>query len=482
MSDMKRQSISLNNYNLTTKQYNGKDYLVVPVVMMRDGVHSGSHGALRHTTEELSKFVDSWNGIPVTVTHPKVKGAFVSANSPEVLEQFSVGQVFETYIDEDKLKGYAYIEESRLSAINITALAAIKNNQPLDVSVGVFNDEIAQKGEWKGKAYVAIATNYRPDHLALLPGQSGACSWSDGCGIRANQKKEDMEEYKSKDPKKMLAVNTILFPEPKGLQLNELGYEELRHIVQKKLNSMDTALETFYLEELFKDYLVFKVCEGTQDDIFYRQNYQIKEDNTVELIAERQKVKKEINYININEKGETQMSEKKQPCCPEKVTKLINHEMTAYTESDREWLNAVESDRLDKMFPTDVQANEEPITDEKIKETISGYEAEQIIGLLPDSLKANVESGLEILTQKRNEKVQLILDNSKEGTWEKEELTAMSDSLLDKLVKTVPIKEEKTVVDYSGMGLGTKRTKPQVNAGTEDEILLPAGIKLEKEN
>ena len=44
------------------------------------------------------------------------------------------------------------------------------------------------KGNYMGKSYTYIAKNYRPDHLAVLPDNSGACSISDGCGVLVNQR------------------------------------------------------------------------------------------------------------------------------------------------------------------------------------------------------------------------------------------------------------------------------------------------------
>src|SRR5690606_20175922 len=37
-------------------------------------------------------------------------------------------------------------------------------------------------GELNGKPYTAKQVNLRPDHVALLPGEVGACSIADGCG------------------------------------------------------------------------------------------------------------------------------------------------------------------------------------------------------------------------------------------------------------------------------------------------------------
>ena len=56
-------AMQANNYSLRTEVYEGKEHLVVPVVMMVEGVHNGSHGPILHTIEELGKFPGAWNGI-----------------------------------------------------------------------------------------------------------------------------------------------------------------------------------------------------------------------------------------------------------------------------------------------------------------------------------------------------------------------------------------------------------------------------------
>ena len=99
----------LAQYETRTEMLNGAEHLVVPVVMMVEGVHSGSHGPIFHSIDELGRFTESWNGIPVTVNHREdAEGHFISANSPEVLER-SVGRIFNTCVEGDKLKSEAWL-------------------------------------------------------------------------------------------------------------------------------------------------------------------------------------------------------------------------------------------------------------------------------------------------------------------------------------------------------------------------------------
>ncbi len=193
------------NYKVRTQTFNGKETVIVPVTMMVEGVRSGSKGAILNLISELGKIPAAWNGIPVVVNHPKVDGHFVSANSPDILQE-AIGTVFNTKVDGDKLKAEAWIDKAKLMT-HKDLLALIEKNMPIEVSIGSFSDDEEKTGTWNGEDYIAVAYNYRPDHLAILPHNTGACSFRDGCGIRNNQKnKEDikMESYE-------LTVNQLTY-------------------------------------------------------------------------------------------------------------------------------------------------------------------------------------------------------------------------------------------------------------------------------
>jgi hypothetical protein len=188
MEDFKTYSNRF-DYIPDIRDWDGKKCFVIPVVMMVEGVHNGSHGPVFHSAEELGKIVEAWNGIPVTVGHPtNGEGSFISANSPNVLTEWAVGKVFNSQMDGTKLKAEVWIEADRLVVVSETAFNEIQSGHVMEVSVGVFSDEEETEGEWNGEKYKAIARNHRPDHLALLPGEVGACSVNDGCGLRVNLK------------------------------------------------------------------------------------------------------------------------------------------------------------------------------------------------------------------------------------------------------------------------------------------------------
>ena len=166
---------------------NGRRYLVVPVVMIVPGVLSGSYGPLLYPEEEVSRNVDSWNGIPITVRHPTVNGQPVSINAPGIRSRFAVGHLYAARYN-GQLEAEAWIDIELATKIDIRILNALLEGRSIEVSTGLFTQNYKAKpgSHHKGRPYLYIARNYRPDHLALLPDETGACSLKDGCGIRFN--------------------------------------------------------------------------------------------------------------------------------------------------------------------------------------------------------------------------------------------------------------------------------------------------------
>jgi hypothetical protein len=176
-----------NYYAVRTELLQNKKHLVVPVVMMVEGVHEGSAGALFHPAEELGKYPQSWNGIPISIHHPREGDDYISCNDPSVIDFQVVGRVFNTEFKDNALRAEAWLDEEALQRVSPETFHLIQQGRPLEVSVGVWTDDDPVAGVWNGEEYTAIARNHRPDHLALLPEGQGACSWADGCGVRANQ-------------------------------------------------------------------------------------------------------------------------------------------------------------------------------------------------------------------------------------------------------------------------------------------------------
>lgn len=202
------------------KDYEGRVHLVVPVVMLRETVVNGAFVAAVELEPE------AWNGVPVTVGHPVVEGTNVSANHPQILSAWHVGRIFNAHMMGDKLKAEAWIDVERAETVHPGLVALIESGEPLEVSTGYFSDAEEVEGTHDGKPYTHAHHNLRPDHLALLPGDVGACNWQDGCGVRANSKKGPIMS-KVKDALGVIA-NALKISEQAETPVTNCGCKERR--------------------------------------------------------------------------------------------------------------------------------------------------------------------------------------------------------------------------------------------------------------
>ena len=471
------------DYQLRTEYRDGKKYLVVPVVMMVEGVHCGSRGPVYHPTEVLSRAAERWENHPVTIYHPQnQQKKFISAEDPEG-QAFVVGHIKDAYMDQDKLKAEAWLEEQKLIAVSPTALSYIRQNRRLEVSVGIFTQETATAGEYNGEQYEAVAQDHQPDHLALLPGEQGACSWQDGCGVRTNQEgggQNVMADQKTTcDTLKELVRNGYVV---NGLNANQQGFRDIMKKIQAKLDSMDNEVQTFFLQELYDDRFVYLV-RGRQGERFFQQDYNITDNNEVEFVGEPIEVRKKVEFVEVNKstmkrtkynnKNHNDMEHNsKTPSAGEaqKVVQLINNEQTRFDQSDYDWLSTFEESKLDKMFP------EQPAEPEVNREQAVGALSEdlkdisKLLELLDGEVKEKVQTGLNLHQEERDNLIKSIQANTDKETWPEDDLKQMDINMLRKLNKSV------AKADYSGQAAGPE---PETNQQGEQEMLLPAGIELE---
>lgn len=172
-----------------TQTFMGREYYVVPVVMLVEGVLQGVTAAEPELAlmEEVGKVPQGWDGRPLVMNHPQVDGEYVSANSPNVLTDYQIGHIFGTVVDGENLVSNAWFDTARIQEVGGEAeqtLERVQNGEVVEVSTGLFAEMRKRKGKHKGKAYAAVWANVVPDHLAVLSeGTIGACSIEDGCGV-----------------------------------------------------------------------------------------------------------------------------------------------------------------------------------------------------------------------------------------------------------------------------------------------------------
>ena len=187
---MKVNSLKINEKLKTRiEELDGVKYLVAPVTMVKAMVLNGQY----LPADEIAKSAVGWNGRPVVVYHPTTKdGKDTMANDPETIPRYEIGQLFKVFYEEETtmLKAEAWIDIEKAKTKNKDtkeALDMIQNNAELEVSTGYFvRNEVVMDGEFEGEPYTAVQRDIMPDHLALLPRETGACSYKDGAGIRNN--------------------------------------------------------------------------------------------------------------------------------------------------------------------------------------------------------------------------------------------------------------------------------------------------------
>jgi len=216
----------------------GRTYLVAPVVAAVNGVLNNEYLSAE---EILAVAVEQWNDIPLPIAHPGTAEQPASARSVDVIEERVCGRFYnaryETDGDKTKLKGELWIDIEKALTIGANGEAVVnrlRGGQPLEVSTAYFRDVEEAPGVYEGTSYGTVAHNLRPDHLALLPAEIGACSWQDGCGApRINSEeageteKEELPVEKENDMKQNDHATGILDRIKRILGVNTMNREEM---------------------------------------------------------------------------------------------------------------------------------------------------------------------------------------------------------------------------------------------------------------
>jgi len=325
------------DYEIKLTVHQEKAHLVAPVVMMVEGVHKGSQGALFHSIDELGKFPASWNGIPIVIYHPTEDGEPVSANVPEIIDKEIVGRVYNTNVDGKKLKAEAWFDEDKLNTVSPVTLQSINDNEEVELSLGMFTENEMVEGEYEGKKYEGIAKNHRPDHLAILPDQVGACSIEDGCGIGANKKKKDIQSSQEteiagieNDDNKL--IRTKFKKEDKTMPKNECPK------CLKKINDVIANKESGFVEA-DREWLEV-LSEAALDKTI-----------TPKVIEKEKVVEKtvEVNKLSPEDQADLAWAKKQRKEKKEKLIKAIQDNTEKGTWDDAV-LNGMTDDLLERVF------------------------------------------------------------------------------------------------------------------------------------
>ena len=361
---------------IRTETLEGKEYLVVPVVMMVEGVHNN----LLYSGDELGMFPDAWNGKPVVVNHPVEGGSFVTANTPQREESMTIGELYNTRWEFPKLKSEAWIDPTKANKVDPAVMQILQQELHMEVSISAFTEDEMTEGDFGAEHYEGIVHNLRPDHLAFLPDQEGACNWTDGAGApRANEEEEKRKEkedgtmkQKSGGQVALLAWHAVRSATD-ALKHNELSHDDIRSalgtVLRASLNIADN--DYVYIRDVYDKYVVYEFATAGGDFKLYKQGYAVDAKDQASLVGDKVEVKVIMEYVPVGEvtsakkkddnaqKGNQKNEGSKSMDRKEQVDGLIA--CGAWAETDREYLTAMEDAQFTKLH---AMKKDEPKVDE----------------------------------------------------------------------------------------------------------------------
>lgn len=380
---------------ITTKRLLGKEYLVAPVAMLVEGVLAGNIGPVLYEEDEILRSVEAWNNKPITIGHPEnLDGTKASACTPETLERHAVGIILNTKYDKrtKKLKAEAWFDKERLDIVPdaMQVKLALNSGKKMEVSTGLYVDVVRTAGDWNGKPYVGKTTGYRPDHLAILPYDRGACSIEDGAGLLVNK-----EVPQEPEP----TVNSESEEIPPGII--RVGSEWPQGKVAAVLD----------------DALVFAVnSDGEQFVItkYFKENF-AKDGETVKLLGNLIEVRPQLNY-------EPLVTNEKQQMDREELLKHLGDEHKDFVTN----MTDAQVGALLKLKAEAPAAPEQPAPQPVVNSL------EDILALAPAKDRAVVEQALATNQKVREDLIAKIVAN-KANAFTADELGAFDTPALEKM-------------------------------------------------
>lgn len=227
----------------------GKDYLVASTTLLVPGVLNGSKGPLYYPLEEVQKHVDKWNGMPLVVYHPMLNGEPVSARDPGILESQGIGQVFKARVENGKLVAESWFDIEATRKVDNRILESLEQGIPIELSTGLSAKADPKEGVFNDRNYSAVALDYEPDHLAILPDQKGACSLQDGCGVLNESKEDPMKDKLITE----LIANCSCWKEEDREILNGFEESRLEEMVENTKKTKEDSLIANAAREGFED-------------------------------------------------------------------------------------------------------------------------------------------------------------------------------------------------------------------------------------
>ena len=451
------------NMAYTSQTLAGVQYQIYPCVLIVEGVHHGvGTNPVYYSSAVLEASAPHWNNMPVTVGHPvNQQGQHIMCNTDgTVRAQWEIGKVVNSRFEDGKLKAELWIDVVRANEKSPALLDFISNDGQLEVSTGLLAVDDSQEGQWNSEEYSASILQVYPDHLALLPNSTGACSWEDGCGVRWNAAKE---------------FSPVV---------NEQELTSIVNKIRQYVDSLDVynqATEEYqtinFARAIYSDYFVYEQRarnNGTQETKMYKQQYSM-DNGSVVVDTEPVEVVEEITYKEQtnekkikNSKEENKMAGKK--CCPKKVAELIANENNSFVADDQAWLEVMEESQLDKLVSNAEAVVEKVEKKEPIIVNEGTVTLESYLAAAPSEIRTVINAGLRELDKKRTTLIATITAN--EGnTFTEEQLKNMEPEMLEGVAALLP---KPVAATYQGINPAAT----VINEGNDEEPYVPTTLSI----
>ena len=429
----------------------GRKHLVVPVVALTEMVLQSSSSEVPELAlaEEFGANPLAWNGRPIVVNHPELKGEKVSASLPDVVDKEKIGEIYNTVLDGKKLKLEAWIDLERAEELGGIISETVEKLQSgeeiIEVSTGLFSNVEEKSGEFNGKEYEGVWRNIVPDHLAILSEATGACSIEDGCGApRANVAAASCP---CPDQDDSAAAKSLFAKIKDKWNIFRIAGTGMTDVTRRKF--LSTAIREklgsrwVWLMAVYEDTVVFET-----DDGLFELSYSMSDSTVTFSEDEPTPVVAQVDFVpplTVNEKGSLVMDK------DAFIDELIANESNEFKEEDKVWLKDLEEGHLKKFTPA-AEAKGTPDEGEPKDDADKGegddptpVTLEQYIADAPAEVSAVLSEGIRLQEEKRSALVTGVIANEK-NSFTKEQLEEMNTSTLENLAKLAGNE------DYSGRG------------------------------
>ncbi|CNI69009.1 hypothetical protein CBW53_03080 [Yersinia frederiksenii] len=256
---------------------------------------------------EITKSINSLEGVKVPLDHPKFNGVHVSADDPRAINQYHVGAWAQnvrkdndkTLVDIIVNKRYANSSEKGKGLISrLDDLMSKKDVEPIHLSVGLNATRERKSGTSKNKKYNVVASNMKFDHVAILPkGVPGAGLPSDGIGIFVNSEGEELESETvflndASDYTQEGIINKVKFFLTND---SSMSFNDIHNVLRHGLREMEPKSYDRYICSVYPNEFIYE-----SGDKKYKQKYLIDKSQNLSFVDAPVEVKKKPDqYIEI---------------------------------------------------------------------------------------------------------------------------------------------------------------------------------------